>query len=585
MSLREHIGKWREDEQRPRYVAILLLIFIATNGSFSSPRLASSSKFKHIMGADPMKLAPLGRLDLISQIDEVSLTLRLKRNACIKINQLPCELLSYIFLLAVTDSEDLDSLATIPLSHACRHWRNTALRCAQLWSNITSVASTNKDLTSFLLLRSRSALIDVEVMLDYLLHSPDDVRRIRSEAILDALPRTRTLILWTNLHDHIMQSQAAPNLQVLVINCVSGNMGIIADLFSQGLPQLKELRLRCPQHDILKALKIVPSHLTTLSITGTSKDGDTGVTSSSLLETLAGMKYLTTLTLGGTILPRPVPQSIGHVALPQLKTLVLQGETDEKRWFLRHIRLSSGTDVIVHDLCPDCEDEGETERILSDTVRMISGSSVESKLYTLFHLGSEPFKLRWGAYNPLDIRAGSSLPRPLGGQLSIIGDYVMFFRMRFFEWPDRHLWDFLPVTHTLILEGFGSNRSDWRGWSKTWTATFLHWTERHVETLIIHGWDPLGLKDFFLSQGSAAIRFPRLRHLVLRGLVSSDARAMETEGLQSDAIFEVLRRTLHDWVRERGPVERITFEECDKMTEEDVASLDIDSLLVKSVLR
>ena len=82
------------------------------------------------------------------------------------VHQIPRDILSRIFLLVGTGAE------VVPLTHACRRWRNIALRTPELWTSLR-----DRDLTDMLpvfIERSQRAPLDVSVSIN-----SDDTHRLK----------------------------------------------------------------------------------------------------------------------------------------------------------------------------------------------------------------------------------------------------------------------------------------------------------------------------------------------------------------------------------------------------------------------
>ena len=82
------------------------------------------------------------------------------------VHQIPRDILSRVFLLVGTGAE------VVPLTHACRRWRNIALRTPELWTSLR-----DRDLTDMLpvfIERSQRAPLDVSVSIN-----SDDTHRLK----------------------------------------------------------------------------------------------------------------------------------------------------------------------------------------------------------------------------------------------------------------------------------------------------------------------------------------------------------------------------------------------------------------------
>ncbi|KLO18188.1 hypothetical protein SCHPADRAFT_993794 [Schizopora paradoxa] len=115
---------------------------------------------------------------------------------------LPNELLVRIFQLIVNGDSDLvnavRSKAAIKLSHVSQYFRSTALSCASLWSNITG--SSRLDLLC--LPRSKDALLDVAMEVDFAGTNPESCKLVFNQSLVDCLPHSGR---WRSLEIQLMQ--------------------------------------------------------------------------------------------------------------------------------------------------------------------------------------------------------------------------------------------------------------------------------------------------------------------------------------------------------------------------------------------
>lgn len=76
-------------------------------------------------------------------------------------NRLPPEILSQIFILVASYSRSRygrEDLKWVSVTHVCRHWRQTALDCLALWTDLSFV---NAEFTRVMIKRSQSAPLSV----------------------------------------------------------------------------------------------------------------------------------------------------------------------------------------------------------------------------------------------------------------------------------------------------------------------------------------------------------------------------------------------------------------------------------------
>jgi len=83
-------------------------------------------------------------------------------------NRLPQELLSRIARYLLLDENNVDAKSIIPLTHVCRHWRESIVSTPSNW---TLISNTRSELTALSLERAKAARLDVSI----------DVRQFRAD--------------------------------------------------------------------------------------------------------------------------------------------------------------------------------------------------------------------------------------------------------------------------------------------------------------------------------------------------------------------------------------------------------------------
>ncbi|KAF6756718.1 hypothetical protein DFP72DRAFT_963897 [Ephemerocybe angulata] len=164
-------------------------------------------------------------------------------NSLSPINRLPPEVLSDIIIQGSSQSRK-ESLLWIRLSHICKHWREVALDCASLWSDISF---QNPTLTSVMLSRTKSAPLTVHIDTSFPQTTPrinyalsevfSSGDRLQSLTVDDRGKKRRL-----QLRKALSQCTTAPILEDLRIitredNCL--NSGFLKD----GAPSLVHLEL------------------------------------------------------------------------------------------------------------------------------------------------------------------------------------------------------------------------------------------------------------------------------------------------------------------------------------------------------
>ncbi|KAI0303372.1 hypothetical protein B0F90DRAFT_1710492 [Multifurca ochricompacta] len=93
-------------------------------------------------------------------------SLKYFRNSLVPVSRLPNILLTHIFTLLLNDSQHIYHQHTSPtclhVSHVCRTWRDAALHCSLLWTNILF---RPPEWTAIMLERSRTAPLTIEVLI------------------------------------------------------------------------------------------------------------------------------------------------------------------------------------------------------------------------------------------------------------------------------------------------------------------------------------------------------------------------------------------------------------------------------------
>lgn len=117
-------------------------------------------------------------------------------------NRLPQELLSHIARYRLLDENNVDAKSVIPLTHVCRHWRESIISTPSNW---TLISNDRSKLTALSLARAKAAPLDVSI----------DMRQFRAdpESFGLIIPYTRNI---DTLHVHELPgieelTRAVPN--------------------------------------------------------------------------------------------------------------------------------------------------------------------------------------------------------------------------------------------------------------------------------------------------------------------------------------------------------------------------------------
>lgn len=259
-------------------------------------------------------------------------------NALVPISRLPPEVLSEIFLRMAGHRADHKSRPPkvrewIHVTHACTHWREIALQCAELWSRL-DVPSVPELVAAFLL-RSK----DVPLTMTLSFKSSEAALLLA----LSALHRVRMLFVdvFRKPADAVLQRLGGrvPLLESLTITNASHNLD-----FSQFPASLSRM-LSHPESNRLRTLETQFSCLTwrNVSFDGLTRlqvcgDGDSSERSiACFFNTLASMSQLEELELREVFdhhfrpdRERPltsIPTLSAPITLPRLRRLLAYGES------------------------------------------------------------------------------------------------------------------------------------------------------------------------------------------------------------------------------------------------------------------
>ncbi|TCD69063.1 hypothetical protein EIP91_008961 [Steccherinum ochraceum] len=322
-------------------------------------------------------------------------TLRSQLNACAPVARIPTEILQEIFRLATDATKG--SASNLVLGQICRHWRDVALGCGNIWSNIVADnLTTQPAMVEALLLRSRGALLDVRFVQTVWERKPlrapqstpdhatvgmaDESPESCPEVIifqprgleaylLQALPRMRSLDLTLFGSEYrrlaLLLSTPAPRLRNLSLSLsdnaytTRAHLSTLVGTLSLHLPDLRTLNLHGFDARFAMALAEPLRSVTSLALR-MSHEGPAGLPldGNELLLALQSMTSLSSLDLGSQLFPLILPGSTvdceALVDLRHLKNLRLSGEVPHLVWYLEHFMLwpSVNLDLGVFDKIP-----------------------------------------------------------------------------------------------------------------------------------------------------------------------------------------------------------------------------------------
>ena len=156
------------------------------------------------------------------------------RNTYVPINRLPLEVLSRILEHRSSERE------LVAATHVCQHWRSVLVSDPSLWTCFKFQYSPNHDRTLVYLERSKSALIDISVMI----RIPQDVDTLGYLA--PNIARTRSLSIHARHDDRpplLHFCNPAPSLRRLEIHSFEGVLSLPSNFLAQQAPSLRSLTL------------------------------------------------------------------------------------------------------------------------------------------------------------------------------------------------------------------------------------------------------------------------------------------------------------------------------------------------------
>ncbi|KAK7685811.1 hypothetical protein QCA50_011157 [Cerrena zonata] len=175
--------------------------------------------------------------------------LKIRLNQLVPIARLPPELLSEIFLQCITMNAPNNRLFHRTMSHTsrwkvtqvCHYWREVALHCPSLWSQI-EVSGPETDCISEMLTRSKKASLTVHADI----FDPRDTKGVKK--VLSEVDRIKSLEIsavrtaFTDVFD--TPPTSAPRLKRIVIRNASASADDIPPFFSNcSLPSLQVVQL------------------------------------------------------------------------------------------------------------------------------------------------------------------------------------------------------------------------------------------------------------------------------------------------------------------------------------------------------
>ncbi|KAI0704261.1 hypothetical protein BC835DRAFT_811383 [Cytidiella melzeri] len=270
---------------------------------------------------------------ILSKVAEVARKLRSARNAFVPISRLPPELLSAIFM----SLQDTDQGTFAPASfrrwyrvtHVCQRWRDVALSCPPLWTQIDTF--THERWVEEVLNRSRKASLDMRVQL-----SRPSSRTLGAWRMAVAhLSRMQVLHLSLDkkTFDNLLpvsvvtevEMQRLTSLVISNLHRFDEPLDLPEGLFNRGAPNLQRLEIQHCTISWNMPLLLTCPRVRKLAIQSAQP---TPPTTSQLLHILQSMPLLEDLRLSET-LPSVSTSESSMVHLQHLTKLALRGNAPQ----------------------------------------------------------------------------------------------------------------------------------------------------------------------------------------------------------------------------------------------------------------
>ncbi|KAF5315634.1 hypothetical protein D9611_004973 [Ephemerocybe angulata] len=297
------------------------------------------------------------------------LKVRTKYNSLAKINTLPAEIMSSIFLMVMASLKGLNpparwqggrlvgrigpDISWINVTHVCRHWREVALDCATLWSTLLFCTP---ELTEAMTIRSKNAPLSFKFDC-YDNRFNDVVSRILSQP-----QRLRSVEISGLLHPALLDksSRSAPFLERLVLTPLTSLPKILlpTNFLQGGAVCLKHLEL---QHFHIPSWEQLPlgPHLTLLELKLTTSGKRPSA--QPFLESLQAMPLLQHLSLFDFLPEGDYPKHFSDDSepppLPDLRALELSDTSAAITGFFATLTVPQTAKVAVYltDTDPEIE--------------------------------------------------------------------------------------------------------------------------------------------------------------------------------------------------------------------------------------
>jgi hypothetical protein len=323
--------------------------------------------------------------------------LQSQHNSLIPICRLPNEVLSLIFISCVTDAHGVfkswvvDSkvystrFSWIWVTHVCRHWREVALSCPEMWA---TPVFQKPNMAQEMLVRAKGAPLRI--------HAPNfSTRREQEEVLKEAfkdmarIAELHFVVSSLSEDTRSLLSRPAPLLRSLEVSSgPSTNEVQLPDNFlACDVPLLRNLTLR---RCLFCLDKIDPSNLRSLSLHG--NDHFKQPRFKSLLEVLQAMQSLEHLELSGSARIGEIVTLDTIVALPRLESVKIRAAIPTCVSILDCIDIPSQATVDVMGIALSSYDSKVALPCLARLIKKIIGDTKAISLQTVDEYG--PFELK-----------------------------------------------------------------------------------------------------------------------------------------------------------------------------------------------
>ncbi|EAU82607.2 hypothetical protein CC1G_07889 [Coprinopsis cinerea okayama7 len=276
----------------------------------------------------------------IAELQEEIRKWRSDRNELSPISRLPPEVLSRVFIhhQQHRTSSHVKAFDWTKVAHVSRYWRDTALGCPELWSNITT---SNSHWAQAMFERSKQAPISLSFWAYW------DTKPQLAEMIKSAFSQPHRLkdLKITGHNDFVHQrleelSPSTPILRSLVLECGPGygQSRIPDNLLGGQAPMLRDLHWTGYQFS-WSTISSISSSLTSLKLSNSiPRTSDNAPSPEAFFGGFQSMKNLRELDLDLNLPIHPLSTFL-IIPLPQLESLTIRGSFRECGTVMKHFAL------------------------------------------------------------------------------------------------------------------------------------------------------------------------------------------------------------------------------------------------------